>query len=69
MLWDECKICGKLDKTGHKCTPVETASTTIEQVAKLIHYPECWDIAAYPTLLSAIKEVHQGCIECKHKEP
>lgn len=28
-------------------------------ISKAIHYPECWDTMAYPTLLDAIKEV--GC--------
>lgn len=34
-------------------------------VAKRIHYPECWDTAAYPTLLSALIECAHGCDSCK----
>ena len=35
------------------------------KISALLHYPECWDVAAYPTLLSAIQEIHRGCTECK----
>ena len=31
----------------------------IERIAGAIHWPECWDTAAYPTLLSALQEI--GC--------
>lgn len=42
-----------------------TASTA-EPVAKAIHYPDCWDTAAYPTLESALKEMYAffKCSEC-----
>ena len=35
----------------------------LKQIADAIHYPDCWDTMAYPTLLSAIEEI--GCSECK----
>lgn len=38
---------------------VDLASQEVHSIAKAIHYPDCWDEAAYPTLLSAISEV--GC--------
>ena len=31
----------------------------LRAVAAAIHYPDCWDTAAYPTLLSALEEI--GC--------
>ena len=31
----------------------------IERIADAIHWPVCWDTAAYPTLLSALQEI--GC--------
>ena len=31
----------------------------LDRIAKAIHYPDCWDTMAYPTLLSAISEI--GC--------
>src|SRR5450830_143654 len=34
--------------------------------AQAIHYPECWDTAAYPTLASAIKEI--GAFKCSTDE-
>lgn len=35
-------------------------------VAQAIHYPQCWDTAAYPTVKSALAEVHASfhCSEC-----
>lgn len=35
--------------------------------AALIHYPEHWDTAAYPTLESAVRETlaWAGCSACK----
>lgn len=35
--------------------------------AQMIHYPECWDTAAYPELRNAIHEVlaWSGCSVCK----
>jgi hypothetical protein len=35
-----------------------------DYVAKRMHYPECWDISAYPTVLSALIESSQGCTDC-----
>ena len=32
---------------------------TIESIQKAIHWPDCWDTTAYPTLIDAIKEI--GC--------
>lgn len=29
----------------------------LERIAKNIHYPECWDTAAYPTLADAVCEI------------
>lgn len=34
----------------------------LRAVAAAIHYPDCWDTAAYPTLASAALEI--GCNEC-----
>jgi hypothetical protein len=35
-----------------------------DYVAKRMHYPECWDTSAYPTVLSALIESSQGCTDC-----
>lgn len=39
----------------------------LSALAAAIHYPECWDTAAYPDLLSALREVtaSAGCSVCK----
>lgn len=34
------------------------------KVARLYHYPECWDTAAYPTLYDAIYELRGQCTTC-----
>jgi hypothetical protein len=38
---------------------------------RFLHYPECWDTAAYPTLESAIHEAlaWSGCSVCKPPAP
>lgn len=35
-------------------------------IAKAIHYPECWDVACYPDLESALSEliIWSRCNEC-----
>ena len=35
----------------------------VANLAYLIHYPEHWDTACYPTLESALHEI--GCSECR----
>jgi hypothetical protein len=41
----------------------------LECIAALLHYPDCWDTAAYPTLGSAIVEALQAnkCTTCGDK--
>lgn len=45
-------------------------ASAAQAIASAIHYPECWDTAAYPTLDSALEEVCAGfrCSndECEH---
>lgn len=38
------------------------------KIAEAIHYPRCWDTAAYPTLFDALYEMAGccGCSECKY---
>ena len=42
---------------------ISKENTTIEEVKTALHYPECWDTMAYPTLLDAIKEI-SNCTVC-----
>lgn len=42
---------------------VATNSTLIQRIAKTLHYPDCWDTAAYPSIYDAISEL-AGCIGC-----
>jgi hypothetical protein len=40
---------------------------TIDRIARHIHYPECWDVAAYPTLEDAVTEItHCDPEQCTH---
>jgi hypothetical protein len=39
-----------------------------DEWAKFLHYPDCWDTAAYPTLKDAIHEV-LACSECSVCKP
>jgi len=32
----------------------ETAQQQIDRIARHIHYPDCWDVAAYETLADAV---------------
>ena len=45
------------EKTGYTI-PLYPQPTTnhLDEIAKVLHYPECWDTAAYPTLEDAIIE-------------
>ena len=47
-----------------------TQTTPRDKLAAQIHYPECWDTAAYPSLEDALWEVmgDQECSECKRIE-
>ena len=38
----------------------------IDDLAGLIHYPQHWDTACYPTLEDALEEI--GCSECRRCE-
>lgn len=38
-----------------------------DDIAKAIHYPQCWDTVAYPSLHDALNEI-AGCIGCNECE-
>jgi hypothetical protein len=39
----------------------------MEDIAKHIHYPQCWDTVNYPTIYDALYEV-AGCVRCSECE-
>lgn len=45
----------------------ETDRQNFEQVAKWIHYPECWDTAVYPTLADAMAEI-AASFKCSNQD-
>jgi hypothetical protein len=57
-------ICAAIANKG----PRETAQSVQEKWAKLLHYPEHVDTAAYPTLEDVITEV-LGCVGCSECKP
>ncbi len=41
----------------------------VKGISRLLHYPDCWDTAAYPSLASALAETfHCTNEDCAHKE-
>jgi hypothetical protein len=50
--------------SGYALTKPKSAQEIPDYVAKRLHYPECWDTSAYPTVLSALIESSQGCTDC-----
>jgi len=49
---------GIASKAWQACAEIKDA-----ELNKIMHYPECWDTAAYPTVLDAVSEVFK-CSEC-----
>lgn len=48
-------------KTNNK----DEATIELNKIAKLIHYPDCWDTNVYRTLFEAIIEIHNNdCSVC-----
>lgn len=46
----------------------KTAIESLERIAKNIHYPECWDTMAYPTVADAVCDItHCDLKQCSHK--
>jgi hypothetical protein len=48
----------------------QQAEPVADEWAKLLHYPDCWDTAAYPTLHDAVHEAlaWSGCSVCKPEQ-
>ena len=38
----------------------------LSEIASTLHYPECWDTAAYPTLLNVVEEIFV-CSNCSRR--
>lgn len=49
-------IKGKMMTSPKAVNSGQTERDALEQIARRIHYPACWDTAAYPTLASALVE-------------
>lgn len=58
------------DAPSYVATPPASIPEPVADYAALIHYPEHWDTAAYPTLESAVREAlaFAGCSACKDPE-
>lgn len=53
-------MCQCIECVGDKPEP-----TTRELLAERLHYPECWDTAAYPTLEDALWEMCDTVFQCQ----
>ncbi|WP_179254799.1 hypothetical protein [Burkholderia sp. AU15512] len=53
------------------CRALLAAQQPEPKLAQAIHYPECWDTVAYPTVESALREVYVAfrCQQCEQPEP
>ena len=47
------------DKAKYYKSRSDNFEAQVEAIKGEIHYPDCWDTAAYPTLISAVREI--GC--------
>lgn len=47
---------------------VNQQQDALAKIGQTIHYPECWDTAAYPTIYDALHEMAAcfGCSECNY---
>ena len=61
----ECRWCGSKPATNTCCSTARLHGqlAPTPDLGSLIHYPEHWDTAAYPTLADALREI--GCSECR----
>jgi len=60
--------CGTIWEEAERLQKELAASEAqIDRIAKHIHYPECWDTAAYPTLEDAVCEITRcDPNQCRH---
>ncbi len=59
-------IVMKAIKDSQKDSCEADIATEIDEIKKAIHYPECWDTIAYPSLFDAIMEIYEGCHDCEN---
>lgn len=61
-FFPECQDAGKPARDALSLTPSTVLAVhDAEVLAKRIHYPQCWDTAAYPTLESALDQFQLRC--------
>lgn len=61
----ELELAKKIEKLAEVETELASAYAQLTEIAEALHYPNCWDTAAYPTLVTAITEAYSGCSECE----
>lgn len=64
----EVSLTFKVDTSSAVEAVMEAGSQALNDLAKTIHYPECWDTVAYPTLETACKEI-EGSFQCQENHP
>lgn len=52
-----------------KTTEIIISAEYADEIARKIHYPQCWDTACYPTLADAVIEIATGAGCSEHPLP
>ena len=67
LPWETADDIVEQCKEAIRNLPVpEVGDGWMEKIAKKLHYPECWDTAAYPTIYDALYEL-ASCVD--HPKP
>ena len=65
-LREQLAVAGKAVMVLSKT--VQMQGEQLATISKILHYPNCWDTAAYPDLESCIAEIFGLCTTCEIKE-
>ena len=75
---NRCPVCNSvtLESGEYDCQCLEAYEAAkpkeqpdeLSKIAKVIHYPSCWDVAVYPTIYDALYEM-AGCVGCSECKP
>lgn len=74
----EARLIGERDRSKEEATLLKGEVANLQHMVRVseygyrnacevVHYPECWDTAAYPTLTHALREIgfECSCDECQ----
>lgn len=65
----QCKLCPPPHGTASEISDDKAVQANwLSKIRMELHYPECWDTVAYPTIFDALFEI-AGCSECRPPKP